>query len=380
MVKKVNINEFEKIIKIIYKQKDDLGRKVPLLVKGTFGIGKSEAVRETGKEIAKERGKEFIEWNKSTKEEKEAIFSNPNKYFVLIDIRLSEFDSSDVKGLPDFKEDKTSIEWKIPFWAKVLEQKESDGVLFFDEINLATPLVISSTYKIIYDRVVNDSKINDNWLIIGCGNKDDDRAYTHELASPVRDRGCEIELVVPSADEWVEWAIKHNIDSRIIGFISWKPSNLHNVNFEDEQKFTTHRGWNRLNTLIRDIDDYATLELISGTAIGEGIAREFCAFCKIKDEIKLDEIMKNPELLKKVTEISTKYFVISALAEKYKENKLDFLKIFKTSEVLDEMKCSEFVVLLWRLCFKYTEAKWRKDFTTKELNNKIREKYSKYLL
>ena len=130
-----------------------------------------------------------------TKEEKQKVYEYCEKYFVLIDIRLSEFDSSDVKGLPDFRQDKESIEWKVPFWAKLLEKENSDGILFLDEFNLGTPLVMSSFYKVLYDRVVNDSKISDNFLIIGAGNREQDRAYTHSIPSPLRDRGGEVELI-----------------------------------------------------------------------------------------------------------------------------------------------------------------------------------------
>ena len=169
MVKKVTHKELNVLIEHYYKTKE------PLFIWGTFGIGKSRVMREVAIDKAKEKGKEFVEWNKTNPDKKQEVFNNPEKYFVFIDIRLSEYDSSDIKGLPDFQSDKKSIDFRVPFWALLLEKPESDGILFFDEINLATPLVISSCYKIIYDRVVNDGKINDNWLIVGCGNKQEDR-------------------------------------------------------------------------------------------------------------------------------------------------------------------------------------------------------------
>ena len=370
-MKKINHEQFEKLIKLYYKQKSNDGRKIPLLAYGTFGVGKSAVVRQTAIELAESKGKEFIDWNCISKEEKDNIAENPSKYFLLIDIRLSEFDSSDIKGLPDFKDD-NSIVWKIPFWARVLTHPESDGLLFFDEINLATPLVISSTYKILYDRIVNESKINDNWLIMGCGNKDDDKAHTHELAAPVRDRGGEVELTHPSSEAWIDWAVDNNIDSRIIGFLSWKPSNLHSVDFDDNQKYTTERGWERLDTLLKGVKDYKTMELVSGTAIGEGVAREYVAFCKIKDSISLDEVLKNPEKLKSVEEISVKYFLTTAIGENYKTNKVKFEQVMKISEVFDDMNNVEFVALLWRLCIRYSPTKFKKDFTSKDLDNPIR--------
>lgn len=379
MVKKINHEQFAKLIKLYYKQKTKDGKKIPIIAYGTFGVGKSAVVRQSAIELAEQKGKKFVEWNNSTKEEKETIAANPKDYFLFVDIRLSEYDSSDIKGLPDFKGDDDTIIWKTPFWAKVVTHAESDGLLFFDEINLATPLVISSTYKILYDRVIGEDKINGDWLIMGCGNKDDDHAHTHELAAPVRDRGGELELTPPSSEAWINWAVDNDIDSRIIGFLSWKPSNLHLVDYDDNQKFTTERGWERLDALLKGVNDYKTMELVSGTAIGEGTAREYVAFCKIKDSISLDDVLKNPKSLKSVEEISIKYFLTTAIAENYKKGKVKFENIMAISEVYDEMNNVEFVALMWRLCIRYSPTKFKRDFTTKDLENPLREKYSKYL-
>ena len=377
-MKQINHEQLAKLVYKHYSVKGIDNRKIALLIYGTFGIGKSETIRDTAKKIAVEKGKKFVEWNKLSKEGKDELNANPKEYFCLIDIRLSEFDSSDTKGLPDFK-DKDSIVWKVPFWAKFLENPNSDGILFFDEINLATPLVISSCYKIIYDRVINESKINDEWLIIGSGNVDSDRAYTHELASPVRDRGSECELVNPSAEIWSNWAISNEIDSRIIAFVNYKPSNLHNVNFDDGQKFTTERGWARLNSLIKDEKDSDTISLLCGTAIGEGIAREFLAFCKINDRIKIERIIENPDELKEVKEMDIKYFVTTAIAEKFKDRKVSFGKVYDISKTLHYCDNAELVALLWRLCIGYDKKTFRDGFL--KLNGedlKLVEKYGKY--
>ena len=238
-MKKVNHEELGKLIKTYYNQVDEKSRKIPLLVYGTFGVGKSAKILETGKEIADKKEKDFIEWNSLTQLEKDDVMKNPQGKFVFIDIRLSEYDTSDVKGLPDFK-DETSIIWKSPMWAKFICNPNSDGVILFDEINLATPLVISSVYKILYDRNIGESRIATDWLILGAGNLESDNAHTHELAFPVRDRGGEVILSPASKDGWIDnFALKHQIDSRIIGFLSMKPSYLHKVDESSEQKFTT---------------------------------------------------------------------------------------------------------------------------------------------
>jgi len=369
---KISHTELSSVLKGYYN------KKLALFVYGAFGIGKSFCIRDSAKAIATEKNKEFVEWNRLTKEKKQEVFDNSEKYFVLIDERLSEYDSSDIKGLPVFKDEKETIEWKIPFWAKFLTLPKSDGLLFFDEINLATPLVISSVYKIIYDRIVNDSPINENWGIVGAGNREEDRAFTHTLPAPVRDRGGEVELISPSIDDWTIWASQNNIDSRIIGFLNFKSSSMNNVDFNDNQKFTTVRGWERLSCLIGGEKLNNRFKLICCSAIGEGIAKEFIAFCRIQEKLNLNDIIKNPKKIKEIDDISIKYFLVSAFAEKYKDKKIKFDVLMSASKIFDEVGNSEFVALLWRLSKSYSKN-FGKDFMASK-DDKFIEKYGKYLV
>jgi hypothetical protein len=380
MVVKVNHSQLGELIDVYY------GTKEPLFIWGTFGIGKSRVVGDKAKKIAEQKGKQFVEWIKTTREQKQEIFANPEKYFVLIDIRLSEYDSSDIKGLPIFKDDKLSIEFKVPFWALFLENLKSDGVLLFDEVNLAPPLVVSSCYKIIYDRVINESRINDNWLILGCGNLSGDRAYTHELSPPLRDRGGEVELVTDS-NEWFNWATQEQVGIKpeIIGFLNWKSEGLRQVDFEDEQKFTTPRGWERVNKLIKKQEfnnkTYDKIKMIVSSAIGEGIATEFIAYCKIQELINLEEMIKNPARIGpelKDRGIDVRYFVTTAVADKYKDKKIDFKRVVEISKEFDSLGEIELVAYMWNLCSKFSK-KFKDDFV-KSVDNELCSKYSKYLM
>jgi hypothetical protein len=377
MVKKVNHKELTTLVGHYYKTKE------PLFVWGTFGIGKSRVMRQVAQDTAKEKDKIFIEWNKTTPEQKQEVFATPEKYFCFIDIRLSEYDSSDIKGLPDFQSgDKKSIEFRVPFWALLLENPKSDGILFFDEINLATPLVISSCYKIIYDRVVNDGKINENWLIVGCGNKQEDRANTCDIAPPLRDRGGEVELIVPSIDDWTEWATKNDVDMRIIGFLNFKSSNLFKVDFDDEQKFTTSRGWERVSKLIKsiDINNLSMLDLVTSSAISEGISKEFLAYCKLSTQIDMNKLIENPELMANITDIGVRFFVTTSIADRYKDQKIKFDKVMEVSKVLDKNASPELVAYLWKLSSGMSKQ-FRKDWMgTKGTDEKLIEKYGKYIL
>jgi hypothetical protein len=379
MVQKVEHKDLKEIIRAYYNS------KISLFISGRFGIGKSVLTRDEAQAIAKEKKKEFVEWNKLTEEGKNKLFDSPKKYFVYIDIRLSEYSPDDIKGLPMFLSEQRAIEFKIPLWALYLEKEDSDGFLMFDEINLAVPLVMSSVYKIVYDRVVNQSGIAKDWLIVMAGNTSEDRAYTHEIPPPLRDRCGEVELEVPSIGSWTEWAVKNNINSSIIGYVNSKNSELWKVNYEDNQKFTTPRGWERFNNLLAQnnisIEDYDKVKLIGCTALGEGVTHAFVGFCKIQNYVKIADILKNPTKLKDIKPkgdddiIGIRYFIITAIADWYRGKRAEFKDILEITKVLDEMKQPEFVALLWKMCMSY-----RKDFEKEFLKipKAISEKYLNY--
>ena len=354
-------------------------RKIALFVYGRFGIGKSEVVQCVSNEAAQQKNRKYVNWNKLSEEDKKLVFGNPKDYFVLIDIRLSEYDSSDIKGLPMFQSGNKAIEFKVPSWALFTTLPDSDGILFFDEINLAPPLVMSSCYKIIYDRVINDMPINSSWGVFGAGNVDEDRAYTNSMAPPLKDRASEVELVGASSDKWTSWAMEHGVEARIIGFINFKNQALYKVDFNDKQKFTTYRGWERVSKLISGVEDFAKMELYSSSAIGEGIAKEFVAFCKISQQIDLPGIIANPQKIKTIEELSVKWFINTAIAEQYANSKIKFEKVMDVSKALDEIDNVELVAYLWKMCNGLKPGTFKKEFL-KSVDDDLVKKYQKYLI
>jgi hypothetical protein len=379
---KISHKELAELIKAYYE------KKIPLFVRGRFGIGKTVAVISAAEEIGKAKGREIKVWNFLSEEEKDKCFAHPENYFMIVDTRLSEYDASDIKGLPVFKDDKqASIEYRIPFWALYTTQNNSDGIIFFDELNLAPPIVQSSCYKIIHEKVINESKIFANWNIMGAGNTDEDMAHIHDMAFPLRDRMGEVELQTPNAEEWISnFAIPKKINPLIIGFMAFKTSSIWMVNPDDQQKFTTPRGWERVSKLMElwtDKKNYDLLRLLACSAIGEGVATSFVAFCKINDTIKLAEIIANPEKLKTIKDIQTKWFIISAVSEQYKDEKLKIDKVVDISKVMDGNGDAELVAYLWKMCYGFSEKRFEKEFRIMAKTNKdalgLVNKYVKYL-
>jgi hypothetical protein len=379
MVYKITHEELSILVKELHK------KQTSLMCYGTFGIGKSFVVRDSAIELAKKHNKTFIEWAKITKEEKMEVFKNPSSYFVLVDVRLSEYGSEDLKGIPKL-DSNDFLDWKISLWELLIQKKDSMGILFLDEFNLASPMVLSASYKILNDRTIGEGKICDDWAIIGAGNLASDRAFTFDLPLPLRDRCCECELQNSDIENFTEYMVKKGFMKEIIAFINAHSSVMRNVAQGDSKvKNTTTRGWERLNNLIKDkINIDKEFEILCSTAIGEGIASDFIAYCKIQKKLNIEDFIKNPQKILEIKgneALSLKYFLITCVADQYKDNKLNFKKVIEICKVFDKEDKPEYVTLLWSLCISYAKEKFRKEVTFSEgEEEELIAKYSKYLL
>lgn len=128
---KLNHEELKQVIKTYYY------KKIPLMAYGGFGIGKSQNIKEVALEIAKEKNKEFVDWNRINSKEKRTLINNTKGKFIYCDIRTTQIEPTDLRGLPLFNGDKDFVDWKPNLIFSLLSEKEADGLIFFDEMNNA---------------------------------------------------------------------------------------------------------------------------------------------------------------------------------------------------------------------------------------------------
>lgn len=315
-------------------------KRIGFHIWGPPGIGKSYSIRETAKEIAKKKGLEFSD--------KLGDINNEKK-FVFLDIRASQLDSTDVRGLPNFENGSTK--WFIPKWLP----RVGHGGLLFDEINLAPPLVQASLYELLYDRTLKSCQyeLPEGFTVFCAGNRAEDRANVFELPAPLCNRLGHAELKVPTVEEWTNWAIPNDIDSRIIAFLQVRPTLLFAFDHKMKDKaFPTPRSWFFNSEMIKGKTDMKQVELYSSSTVGEGAAKEFEGFIRLQRKIDIKEILKNPEKVKKITEIDLKYSLVSLLAEEYKKDN----KLLNTLLLVCEFVEPEFAVLLLRFTKQYSDS------------------------
>ena len=373
---KINHSELKELVKIYYH------KKTPIFIYGGFGIGKSFVIKEVAVNIAKEKGKEFIDWNKINSKEKRTLINNTKGKFIFCDIRTTQIEPSDLRGLPLFNGDKDFVDWKPNLIFSLLSEKDADGILFFDEMNNASPMVMASLYQIFLDRAIGEISINKDVGIISAGNRIGvDKANVFEVPAPLKDRMGEVELSIPSVDEWIEnFALPNNINGRIIAFLKFKSSYLYLVDDKNRDKSATPRGWSRANNLIDDVDN-SNLDLLKNlvsSALGEGIGLEWVAYTKLQRKIDIEEYLKNPKKVNDLKDLDLRYALLGVASEYYKKHKK--VEMLEKMLYLCEHLEAEYSVLLLRFLKGIDEKFFKEEIVKLKVFNSLSKNFAKYLL
>lgn len=260
--------------------------KCPVMIHGTFGIGKSVAVRDYARNMAAKVGLEFSESPKDI---------NADDKFVLIRLPLHQLDVAELKGIPYPSGDRE----KTIFLPIGLLPLKGQGVLFLDEINLAPPAVQANAYQLVLDRQLGFYEVPKGYTILATGNSLSDKANVFDMPYPLRNRFAHLMLMTPTVDEWIGWAAKAQLDSRVVAFLSWRRDYLHAFNPDsDEDVFSipTPRAWEFASRNIEGVTDHELIRDLVGCVVGEGIGMEFAAWLALSQEYDIAGIFKTKKI------------------------------------------------------------------------------------
>ena len=252
-------------------------KKRPIFLWGPPGIGKSDIVQQITDSLS-------------------------NSY--LIDIRLSLWEPTDIKGIPYFDSNTGTMVWGAPSELPDEEfAKQYDNiVLFLDEMNSAAPAVQAAAYQLILNRRVGQYKLPDNVMIVAAGNREADKGVTYRMPAPLANRFIHLEMAV-SFDDWFDWAVDNNQHKDVVGFLTFSKKDLYDFDPKSPSRsFATPRSWSFVSELLEDeLDENTTTDLVAGS-VGEGLAVKFMAHRKVAAS------MPNPTdiLAGKVKELTTK--------------------------------------------------------------------------
>ena len=249
--------------------------KHSVFIWGAPGIGKSSAVTQVAKD----------------------------KDLELIDLRISQLAPTDIRGLPYTKDGRAH------FAPPSFLPSDGEGILFLDELNMASPSVMGIAQQLILDRQVGDYKVPEGWFIVAAGNRTEDRAAISQMPAPVANRFIHFNIDC-SLDSWKEYAISAGVNEKILAFLNFRPQLL--FNFEKNQAaWPSPRSWEFANTLL-------DLDLNIESAVGTGAASEFYAYQTIYTELPDVEMIFRGEDVNVPHEPSLIYAVCGALINRAK--------------------------------------------------------------
>lgn len=366
----IKTSEYKALLRSCYSARQ------PLFISGGPGIGKSAIPRQLFITIAKEEGKQFVEWADTNTEQKADCIANPDKYWVFADMRTSQMDTTSLVGIPNMT--RTDMLENIPYsWVIYFTQPTAHGCIFFDEINLAPPIVQSITYSAIHDRVISDRRLSEHVYIFAAGNRSQDKAHTFDMPLPLRDRFAEAEVKY-DVEAWLEWAMNSNINPHLIQFIDWKPANLYNVDKVTSEKPSTPRGVERASKLLKGIEISDPLvHMLVSISSGESFATEFEAYCTIHRQLDWANIIKNPS---QVTGMSLdKQYAISAGVTDQFIRSTD--TVFQ-SKLLDVANClrEDFAVFSYRTIANSDRERFKNLMNKLGRTKEFATKYARFLL
>ena len=350
-VRQVSPNNAKKsILRAFNKQR-------PIFIWGPPGIGKSDIVSQISEDI--------------------------DAY--MIDVRLSLWEPTDIKGVPYYAANDNTMKWAPPAElpdAK-MAKKYKKIVLFLDEMNSAAPAVQAAAYQLILNRKVGTYKLPDNVLIVAAGNREADKGVTYRMPAPLANRFVHLELKV-DFDDWFSWAVKNSIHEDVVGYLTFAKKDLYDFDPKSPSRsFATPRSWSFVSELLEDDDDEATTtDLVSGS-VGEGLAVKFMAHRKVSAQLpNPSDVLAGKVKTMETKEISAMYSLTVSLCYELKEasdksdNKFDdkvnnFLRF-----AMDNFD-TELVVMGIKLAL--TQYQLPIDPDEVECFDEFHEKYGKYI-
>ncbi len=260
------------------------GHHTPVMLWGPPGIGKSQMVAQ----VAKKHN------------------------IPMIDIRLSQMEPSDLRGIPFRIEDR--VEWAIPSMLPDSQRHGAQGILFLDEITSAPPSVSAAAYQLILDRRLGDYRVPEGWAIFAAGNRQGDRGVTYSMPAPLANRFSHFE-VDTHLDDWVAWAFENGVDDRIIAFLRFRPELLFDFDPAiNPVAFPSPRSWEYCHRALKKFMDIPELLLGSLQAcVGQAAGIELKAFIDNLENMPDLEAIVRGEKASVPKEIDLQYAVSTAL-------------------------------------------------------------------
>tara|TARA_B110000977_G_scaffold90910_1_gene120697 strand:+ start:2372 stop:3379 length:1008 start_codon:yes stop_codon:yes gene_type:complete len=259
-------------------------RRRTLFLRGPSGIGKSEVVFQASKLLS----------------------DHVTNWHGVIDLRLAQMEPTDLRGVPFIEKGRTK--WGRPDFLP----STGAGILFLDEITSAPPSIQAAAYQLCL--TPEDFGIPPEWMVIAAGNHKSDRGVTFNMAAPLQNRMCDVN-VATTLDDFTNYAVTKGIRAEVLSFLRDRPDLLHKFESKgDIRAFPSPRSWFSVSNLLdADFPQAERLEQIIGD-IGEEAAMIFETHLRVFETMpRIDDILEGKDVVMP-KELNVRYCVAMGLA------------------------------------------------------------------
>ena len=268
--------------------------KLPVLITGKPGVGKSDIVAEACQDAN-------------------------------ADLQIAHpavEDPTDSKGMPWVKDGKAEF---IPFGdlRKLIDAKRLTAC-FLDDLGQASPAVQAARMQLVLSRRVNGHKVSDHVVFLAATNRRQDRAGVNGILEPLKSRFATIVELEADAVDWRAWAASAGVAPEVIAFIAFRPELL--SNFQPTSDMTNSpcpRTWVRVSQLLAlNLPADLQIPTIQG-AVGEAAAVEFVSFLRVwQAMVSPDVVLTSPDTAPIPDEPSAMYALMTALAYRVRKDSM----------------------------------------------------------
>lgn len=242
-------------------------RRRSIYLKGKSGVGKSDTIFQASELL----GQHIEGWK------------------GVIDLRLSQMEPTDLRGVPTIVDGKTV--WARPDFLP----SDGAGIVFLDEITSAPPAVQAAAYQLVY--TPEDFGIPLEWMVVCAGNNKSDRGVTFNIAGPLQNRVTEVS-VETTLDDFLDYAVTKGIHPAVLSFLRDRPDMLHKFEATgDMRPFPSPRSWFAVSDKLElELPSQVRVELIRGD-VGSEAGTSFEAHMRVYETMpRIDDILEGKKV------------------------------------------------------------------------------------
>lgn len=300
-----------------------IDQREPVMFWGQPGAGKTEGVIKAAKDVGA----------------------------AVCDVRLGQYESVDLRGIPVPDEERNQTVWyapiTLPFKGNPIFAHEDPIFLFLDEFNQCHPSVFGVAMQLINERRVGEHVLMDNVVVIAAGNRDGDRGVTNRMPTTVANRLTHYEIGI-EVDAWCHWAQEAGLPPVGIAFMQFRKPLLSTFDpAKPDKAFATPRTWEKALRYFASTMPEDVKQASMAGAVGDGPAAEFWGFVDVWSKmIPMSKIEADPMGVPLPEEAAMRYAVAVAVSGTMTpENIKPFSMFLKRMD-------PEFGVMAWQLAIK----------------------------